>query len=198
MEVVPHQQLMPRAQEIAEKWAKEGKVRNLVASKQVNKQFRLLQITVGIWIPHIWIPNFLEFRFQMVQYLNGRSKAMSYALDQSFEYRTPFENWTKLASLGLFVLKMFENWTILGYYKGIWILVRYWNVLTNHLTFYQSRIRSAVITEFLCVQYSEPQFSFRIALNHSTYTKHFFFRQQNKVKTNSFKSQSSISFMSGY
>ena len=41
MEVVPHQQLMPRAQEIAEKWAKEGKVRNLVASKQVKKQFRL-------------------------------------------------------------------------------------------------------------------------------------------------------------
>jgi enoyl-CoA hydratase/carnithine racemase len=35
MEVVPHEQLMPRAQEIAEKWAKEGKVRNLVASGQV-------------------------------------------------------------------------------------------------------------------------------------------------------------------
>lgn len=35
MEVVPHEQLMPRAQEIAEKWAKEGKIRSMIAKGQV-------------------------------------------------------------------------------------------------------------------------------------------------------------------
>ena len=35
MEVVPHEQLMSRAQQIAEQWVKEGKVRSFVAKGQV-------------------------------------------------------------------------------------------------------------------------------------------------------------------
>ena len=48
---------------------------------------------VGIWIKDIGIPekfeyqNFLKFGFQMVRYSNGRSKVVSYVLDQPFEYR---------------------------------------------------------------------------------------------------------------
>jgi enoyl-CoA hydratase/carnithine racemase len=38
MEVVKHEQLMQRAQEIAEKWVKEGKVRNLSEKGQVEEQ----------------------------------------------------------------------------------------------------------------------------------------------------------------
>jgi enoyl-CoA hydratase/carnithine racemase len=38
MEVVKHEQLMQRAQEIAEKWVKEGKVRNLIEKGQVEEQ----------------------------------------------------------------------------------------------------------------------------------------------------------------
>jgi enoyl-CoA hydratase/carnithine racemase len=37
MEVVKHDQLMPRAQQIAEQWVKEGKVRSLVAKGQVSR-----------------------------------------------------------------------------------------------------------------------------------------------------------------
>ena len=44
--------------------------------------------TVGIWIPNIWILNYLKFGLQMVWYSNGWSKAMSYVLDQPFEDQT--------------------------------------------------------------------------------------------------------------
>ena len=44
--------------------------------------------TVGIWIPTIWIQNFLKFGFQMVRYSNGRSKAKSYVPDQPFKFGT--------------------------------------------------------------------------------------------------------------
>ena len=49
--------------------------------------------TVGIWIPTIWIPNFLKFGFQTVS-----SCALFFVLDQPFKYQTSkYEN--KMASI---------------------------------------------------------------------------------------------------
>jgi len=90
MEVVPHEQLMLRAQEIAEKWAKEGKVRNLVASGQV-EEYKAVNLKESRDLADA----FLAYPFLDAQYRFLKSKGKSQTAAMFWILKTTRPIWSK-------------------------------------------------------------------------------------------------------
>lgn len=90
MEVVPHEQLMPRAQEIAEKWAKEGKIRSMMAKGQVEEYKR-----VNLKESHDLADAFLAYPFLNAQYEFLKSKGKSQTAAMFWVLKTTRPLWSK-------------------------------------------------------------------------------------------------------